>query len=212
MSETAAVEACPLVRLGPLVMDPLIWGHTENKPSLAGVLNWFYPFCVCSLPLRIHRSARWIQRRKRKRLHSDGNMALEQTVTRYLWQCYAAMKSRVALPRANIYIPDSPTCSLFSDSRWRPPLFPGSPAARPSAPPSPSSPLAGPPGSRPCLPAPATCLSEEFTHVDMENKWRKRESALVSSPSLLFITEMEQLSSAMAWLYCRFKPWVSPSW
>lgn len=115
----------------------------------------------------------------------------------------------------NIYIPDSPTwpCSLFSDSRWRPPLFPGSPAARPSAPPSPSSPLACPPGLRPCLPAAATCLSREFTHVDeKENKRRKRELVLVSSPSLLFITEMERLSSAMAWPYCRFKPWVSPRW
>lgn len=115
----------------------------------------------------------------------------------------------------NIYIPDSPTWprSLFSDSRWHLPLFPGSPAARPSAPPSPSSPLACPPGLRPCLPAPATCLSREFTHVDeKENKRRKRESVLASSPSLLFITEMERLSSAMAWPYCRFKPWVSPRW
>lgn len=37
MSETAAVEAGPLAGLGPFVTAPLIWGHAENKPSLAGV-------------------------------------------------------------------------------------------------------------------------------------------------------------------------------
>lgn len=66
-----------------------------------------------------------------------------------------------------IYIPHSlvQPCSGFSGSRWRPPLFPGSLAAGPSAPPSPSSPPPGPPGSPPCQPAPAACLSGQFTPV-----------------------------------------------
>lgn len=165
MSETAAVvEAGPLVGLGPFVVDPLIWGHAENKPWLAGVFKLVSPVCVCSSPLRIRRSANWTHRRKRQHLHSDRNAEMGGTVTeRYLQRCYATLTSAVVLPRVNIYIPDSPTWPRwpFSGSLWRPPLFPGCLAARPSDPPSPSSPLAAPPGLRPRLPAPATCLLGE---------------------------------------------------
>lgn len=111
---------------------------------------------------------------------------------------------------ANVHILYSPVrpCSPFSDSRWHPPLFPGFPEAGPSAPPSPSSPPPGPRGPRPCLPAPVACLSGQFTPVGRKENKRRTPAAAARLylPSLLFITEMERLSSATAWLYWRFKP------
>lgn len=121
------------------------------------------PVCVSSSPLRSRRSPNWSHSRKKKQhLHSERNTETGGTVIeRSLQQRYTTITPRVVLPNVNIYIPDSPTWprSPLSGSRWRPPLFPGSPAARPSTPPSPSSPLAAPLGLRPRLPAPATCLS-----------------------------------------------------
>lgn len=70
MSETADVEACLLAGLGASVMDSLIWGHTEQTIAHR-FCKLVSSACVCSLPLRIHPSAGWIQRRKRKLLHSD---------------------------------------------------------------------------------------------------------------------------------------------
>lgn len=163
--------------------------------------------CTCGSPLRIRHSVGWIQWKRRKLLRSAGNRVGRLSVNFF----YAPPRQKSPLRNvANIYILDSPVrpCSRFSDSRWHPPLFPGFPEGGPSAPPSPSSPPSGPPGPRPCLPAPVACLSGQFTPVGRkENKWRTLTAAArLYLPSLLFITEMERLSSATAWLYWRFKP------
>lgn len=43
MSETGAR---PLVEPAPFVTDPLIWGHTGGRTSVAGVLSWFLAVCA----------------------------------------------------------------------------------------------------------------------------------------------------------------------
>lgn len=136
--------------------------------------------CAGVSPLRIHRSVGWIQRRTRKLLRSDRNRVGVLFVPFIISRSFLGS---ITQRQAIIYIPHSlvQPCSGFSDTRWRPPLFPGSLAAGPSAPPSPSSPPPGPLGSPPCRPAPAAFLLGQFTPVGRKEnsrnlQWRPESS------------------------------------